>query len=351
MQLFLRVAAAAVAAAGVSGCAWAPGIALPKRDAALVQGPPISDIITPFDYALQCLRGKIQPSITFSVGAIVDLTGKEQLTDGGAGKFITQGAGDIVQSALFKAGATVLNRRDPRVMEMEVNWGIRDAKKVVPSNLYITGSINSLDFIPGGGAEVRVAGIGPRYRQNRMLVGLDLAMTEATTGRVVANIPLQKQIFANEVGIDVGRFMDDSPFGGQLFATPLVDINIGAREREALHFALRQMLNLATFELVSQVMKPTKYGECRERIDRIHGFVDHTVTAERTKAGTASTSVAAATPHKDEVAEAPSDPPPTSLNPKLSQKNNLAPAKSEQRTPYWGGEGLTENGRRAIMTN
>ena len=244
MNSFLRVAAVAVAAAGASGCAWAPGIALPKRDAALVQGPPISDIVTPFDYALQCLKGKIQPSITFSVGAIVDLTGKEQLTEGGAGKFITQGAGDIVQSALFKAGATVLNRRDPRVMEMEVNWGIRDAKKIVPSNLYITGSINSLDFIPGGGAEVRVAGIGPRYRQNRMLVGVDLAMTEATTGRVVANVPLQKQIFASEAGIDVGRFADDRLFGANFLTTPLVDINIGAREREALHFALRQMLNL-----------------------------------------------------------------------------------------------------------
>jgi curli biogenesis system outer membrane secretion channel CsgG len=351
MQLFLRVAAAAVAAAGVSGCAWAPGIALPKRDAALAQGPPISDVVTPFDYALQCLRGRIQPTITFSVGAIVDLTGKEQLTDGGAGKFITQGAGDIVQSALFKAGATVLNRRDPRVMEMEVNWGIRDAKKVVPSNLYITGSINSLDFIPGGGAEVRVAGIGPRYRQNRMLVGLDLAMTEATTGRVVANVPLQKQIFANEVGIDVGRFMDDSPLGGQFFATPLVDINIGAREREALHFALRQMLNLATFELLSQVMNPTKYGECRERIDRIHGFVDHTVTAERTKAGTADTSIAAVTPNKDEVAEAPTVPGPTALNPNLSQKTKPAPANNGQRTPYWGGGELSDNGRRAIMTN
>lgn len=351
MQLFLRVTAVAVAAAGISGCAWAPGIALAKRDAALVQGPPISDIVTPFDYALHCLRGKIQPAITFSVGAIVDLTGKEQLTDGGAGKFITQGAGDIVQSALFKAGATVLNRRDPRVMEMEVNWGIRDAKKVVPSNLYITGSINSLDFIPGGGAEVRVAGIGPRYRQNRMLVGLDLAMTEATTGRVVANVPLQKQIFANEIGIDVGRFTDDSPFGGQFFATPLVDINIGAREREALHFALRQMLNLATFELLAQVMDPGKYGECREQIARIHGFVDHTVTAERAKAGAASTAVAAATPPNDEIAEAPAVPAPTNLTPKLSQRTSPAPAHEKQRTPYWSGEGLTENGRRAIMTN
>jgi curli biogenesis system outer membrane secretion channel CsgG len=351
MKSFLRMTAVAVAAAGVTGCAWAPGIALPKRDAALVQGPPISDIVTPFDYALQCLKGKIQPSITFSVGAIVDLTGKEQLTDGGAGKFITQGAGDIVQSALFKAGATVLNRRDPRVMEMEVNWGIRDAKKIVPSNLYITGSINSLDFIPGSGAEVRVAGVGPRYRQNRMLVGLDLAMTEAVTGRVVANVPLQKQIFASEAGIDVGRFVNDPLFGKSLLATPLIDINIGGREREALHYALRQMLNLATFELLSQVMSPSKYWECREQIERIHGFVDHTVTAERAKEAATSTALAAAVTETD-TSNTTSVVAPTPLAPKPSRQTAAAAtANNGERTPYWSGGEPSENGRRAIMTD
>ena len=100
----------------------------------------------------------MQPSITFSVGAILDQTGKEQLSDGGNGKFVTQGAGDIVQSALFRAGTTVLNRRDPRIMETEVKWGIRDGRRIVPTNFYITGSINSLDFLPGGGFDVKVAG-------------------------------------------------------------------------------------------------------------------------------------------------------------------------------------------------
>lgn len=254
----------------LAGCAGAPGIAEPTKDATLVQGPPVSDIVTPFDEALMCLKGAIQPTITFSVGAILDQTGKEQLSDGGNGKFVTQGAGDIVQSALFRAGTTVLNRRDPRIMETEVKWGIRDGRRIVPTNFYITGSINSLDFIPGSGFDVQVAGVGPRYRQNRILVGLDLSMTEATTGRVVANVPLQKQIFASEGGIAAARF----------FGNTLVMADLGGREREALHFALRQMLNLATFELLTQVMHPKNYVTCREQIDRMHGFVDHTTTAE-----------------------------------------------------------------------
>jgi len=270
----LAWAALLVTATAISGCAGAPGIAEPRKDAKLVEGPPIVDITTPFDHALSCLKGKIQPSITFGVGAIIDQTGKEQLTDGGAGKFVTQGAGDIVQSALFRAGATVLNRRDPRVIMTEVQWKIRDPRTLVPVNFYITGSINSLDFIPGGGFDVSIAGVGPRYRQNRILVGLDLALTEAATGRIVANVPLQKQIFASEAGFGIGRFFDDT----------LVVADIGGSEREAVSFALRQMLNLATFDLLTQVMNPHKYVDCRKLVDQAYGRVENTGTAEAARA-------------------------------------------------------------------
>lgn len=258
----------------LSGCAFAPGVAASKVDAKLVQGPPISDIVTPFDEALSCLKGKVAPNLVFAVGAVLDQTGKESFTDGGVGKFVTQGAGDMVQSALFKAGTTVVNRRDPRVSTTEAEWQIRDLRRLVPANFYITGSINSLDFIPGSGAEVDVAGIGARYRQNRILIGLDVSLTEATSGRVVANVPLHKQIFASEAGIGTGRFFGDT----------LVGADLGGREREAIHFALRQMLYLATFELLTQVMKPGTYTRCREQIDRMHGYVDNTVTAEATRA-------------------------------------------------------------------
>lgn len=268
-----------VFAALLSGCAGAYGIAPPGEDAPIapasgpgssVSAPPIRDIVTPFDEALVCLRPSINKTLAFAVGAIVDYTGKEQLTDGGAGKFVTQGAGDIVQSALFKAGATVINRRDPRVMTTEVDWKIRDPRKIVPSNFFITGSINSLDFIPGGGFDVSVAGVGPRYRQNRLLIGLDLSMTDANTGRIVANVPLQKQIVATEIGVGVGRF----------FGETLVSLDIGGREREALHFALRQMLYLATFDLLTQLMSPVNYANCREVIDAAFGVVEHTGPAE-----------------------------------------------------------------------
>ncbi len=312
------------------GCAGAPGISEPTKDAKLVQGPPVSDIVTPFDEALSCLKGAVQPSITFSVGAILDQTGKEQLSDGGNGKFVTQGAGDIVQSALFRAGTTVLNRRDPRIMETEVKWGIRDGRRIVPTNFYITGSINSLDFLPGAGFDVKVAGVGPHYRQHRILVGLDLSMTEANTGRVVANVPLQKQIFASEGGIGAARFFDNT----------LVLADIGGREREALHFALRQMLNLATFELLTQVMHPKNYKACREQIDRMHGYVDNTSTAqavERWEAENKGKVLAAA--------QTPTPPPP--VKPAAAASANatgtVQPENGTGAPQYWEDEAVQDS--------
>lgn len=243
------------------------GIAVPQNaDEPLLKGPAVVDVVTPFDRALACLDGRInREALRFSVGSVIDATGKEQVTDGGAGKFVTQGAGDIVQSALFLAGAAVVNRRDPRIIDNEVKWGLLDIKQQAVSTFFITGSINSLDFLPGSGFDLQIAGIGPRLRQNRILVGLDLSLTETRTGRIVANVPLQKQVLSSEDGFGMGRF----------FGSTLVSMDIGGKEREALNLVLRQMLNLATFELLTQVMPPEKYADCMQLIEVVDGVTEN----------------------------------------------------------------------------
>ena len=248
-----------------------PG-AFTARDAnaELVQGPPIEDVVTPFDEALSCLRGKIQPGIVFAVGQIVDATGKETFADGGTGKFVTQGAGEMVQSALFRAGVTVVNRRDPNIPVVETQWGIRDLSQQMPVNFYISGSINSLDFIPGGGFSAQIGGVGPRVRQNRILIGLDLTMTDALTGRIVASVPLQKQIFSRELGASMGRF----------FGETLVSLDAGGQEREAVHFALRQMLSFASFELLGQVMNASSFAPCKEKVSPFYGAIENVGTGD-----------------------------------------------------------------------
>lgn len=169
----------------------------------------------------------------------------------------------MVQSALFQAGVTVLNRRDPRIIESEAKLGIRNPKLIKPTDYFITGSINSLDFIPGGGFDMQVSGVGPAYSQTRIIVGLDVSLTDAKTSQVVANVSLQKQIVAQDYALNSGRFVGRT----------LLNVQIGAGEREATNFALRQMLNLATFELLSQVIPPSSFAECRAKIPAEYGHL------------------------------------------------------------------------------
>lgn len=245
------------------GCSSIEGFSPSTKNMTLPKGPPIEDVVTPFDEALSCIRGKIDPSISFAVGQVIDATGKESYAEGGSGKMLSQGAGEMVQTALFRAGVTVVNRRDPNIPIVETQWGIRDIKQQIPVNFYISGSINSLDFIPGGGLEVDIAGIGAKHRQNRILIALDLSLTDAFTGRIIANVPLQKQIFTSQDVVGTDRFFD----------TTLVSLSAGGMRREAAHFAMRQMLNFATLELIGQLVPDADYLPCKAKVDGINGSV------------------------------------------------------------------------------
>lgn len=258
-RTLLVVLLGSVAACGVARDAFTPV----TRNMELPDGPPVEEIVTNFDQALQCLQGHLPEQVTFGVGQVVDATGRESYAEGATGRFVSQGAAEMVQSAMFRAGASVVNRRDPAILVTETQWGIRDIQRQLPVNFFISGSINSLDFIPGGGASVAVGGVGPRYRQNRILVGLDLSLTDAFSGRILASIPLQRQIFSQEVGVSVGRFFGDT----------LVSLDAGGQRREAVNFVLRQMLNLATFELLGQLVEDQHYQRCRQFVAPFAGRV------------------------------------------------------------------------------
>lgn len=259
-KTLIKVLAASCTLAGCSGSGNF-GFMPNNVDAPLAKGPAIQNVTTPFDQALECVRGKIEPSVSFAVGQVVDATGKETYSEGGSGKILSQGAGEMVQSALYRAGVTVVNRRDPNISVVETQWGIRDIKQQTPTNFYVSGSINSLDFIPGGGVEFDFGGVGVGKRQNRILIALDLSLTDAFTGRIVANVPLQKQIFTEEFRVGGDRFFD----------TTLISLSAGGMKREAVHFAMRQMLNFATLELLGQLMSEENYSSCRGIVASMDG--------------------------------------------------------------------------------
>ncbi|WP_340150134.1 CsgG/HfaB family protein [uncultured Sneathiella sp.] len=246
----------------LTGC-----IATSHENVDLPVGPPVQNVSTPYDRLITCIATKAKLGGVWAVGEIVDATGKFSGEYAGTGKFVTQGAGDMMQTTLIKAKAeSVVNRRDPRPVISEIQLGIRDAKQFTLMDYYITGSVNTLDFIPGAAAEVTIAGIGPRYRQNRAIVGLDLHLTDARTSEVLAAVNVSKQIFADEAGFGIGRF----------FGSTLVDLDISGQNREPLQLSLRSMLQFGFYEMLSQ-LNPDLRKDCQQIVDAVEGVEDQSI--------------------------------------------------------------------------
>jgi curli biogenesis system outer membrane secretion channel CsgG len=235
-----------------------------KEDMALTEGPkPVTQIVTPYDSLLSCLSSSyLGKKASIGVGSVSDETGKFSISDTGNGKYVTQAAGDIVQSALLQSKvARVVNRRDPRVMKLEAAFGGK--VKWINSDYHITGSINSLDFLPGGGIDASVYGVGAKYRQHRMLIGMDLFLTDTRTSEVVAHSSIFKQVVADEIGANIGRFFGDI----------LVAVDMGEQHREAIHFALRNMLKMAVYEMMTDLYDVDSKS-CSTIIEKVEGVED-----------------------------------------------------------------------------
>ncbi len=244
-----------------SGCAATTPY---KENMKLTEGPmPVSQIMTPYDSLLSCLSSSYMgKKASIGVGAVSDETGKFSISDTGNGKYVTQAAGDIVQSALLQSKvARVVNRRDPRVMKLEAAFGGK--VKWINSDYHITGSINSLDFLPGGGIDASVYGVGAKYRQHRMLIGMDLFLTDTRTSEVVGHSSIFKQVVADEMGANIGRFFGDI----------LVAVDLGEQHREAVHFALRNMLKMAVYEMMSDLYDVDRKS-CSSIIENVEGVQD-----------------------------------------------------------------------------
>ncbi|WP_169544885.1 CsgG/HfaB family protein [Sneathiella aquimaris] len=240
----------------ISGC-----VASANTNIALEDGPPVQSITTPYDDLLSCVAEQKSMQGTWAVGEILDQTGKRSIDTDGNGRFISQGAGDMMQTMLTLAGAEkTVNRRDPRPIIMEVNWGLRKANAFKAMDYYITGSINSLDFLPGAAAELSIAGIGPRYRQHRAVVGLDLHLTDAKTTEVISAVNISKQIFAEQAGFGLGRF----------FGTTLVDFDLNGGNREPMQLSLRSMLQYGLYKMVSNIQPEIK-AACQYTIENVQG--------------------------------------------------------------------------------
>lgn len=198
-----------------AGCTTIPSFTAADYVSPL-DGARVVDNTTRYSDNLDCLRPKLANSEgsnkRFAVGRVSDFTGKEDLTNG---KRITQGASLMVMSALSRAGATLVERFDTSISDMELKYSdnklITDNPETQAYRKLMSGSLPGSDYhIVGGITEVnynirsgsvdssiRFIALGSRYFV--MNVAIDLRLVNTKTLEVVNNQSLQKQIIGTEL--------------------------------------------------------------------------------------------------------------------------------------------------------
>lgn len=234
---------------------------------------PVTTNPTPYSRALVCLgdyaRANHRSSPRIAVGRIADYTGKEEAD--GSGRKLTQGASLMAISALAKTGASLVERYDTSVSELELKYAnnklIADgapagpnapvdyrrivAGQVSGSDYYLVGGITELNFnirssgLDGQGGQAKATGVkvtasGQLFVMN---IGLDLRLVDTRSLQVVDVISYQKQIIGRQVGVGLFDFL-----GGNVY-----NVSVGEGGLEPIQLAVRSVIERAVLEMMANL--------------------------------------------------------------------------------------------------
>jgi len=223
---------------------------------------PVTDNATPYSQCLESLRPiEVSNLPTFAVGEVPDKTGQFDTDD--SGRAVTQGAAEMVMSALAKTGkANLVERLDLRIPLAEVELaeqGRLDRSpaaygRIPASDFIVTGAITELNYnIVSGGARLFISGVGAGVRTVVINVGMDLRVIDSTDFSVPYVTSLQKQIYGFEVEGDIFRF----------FGTTLVEFNAGQIKNEPLQLGVRSVSEMAVYQVMTDFLGLPQTDECR----------------------------------------------------------------------------------------
>lgn len=213
---------------------------------------PVTDNQTPYSQCLAALsdvEGDNLPVV--AVGEVADKTGQINYDENGHA--LSQGATEMVMSALFKSGKVRLAERfDLRVASIEER--LRQAgtltktpegKRVKASDFVIVGALTELNYnIVSEGAGLWINGIGGGTRTVVVNVAADLRVIHTPTLEVAYVSSLQKQILGHEVEANIFRF----------FGATLVEFDAGNIRNEPLQLGVRSVLEMAVYQIMTDFL-------------------------------------------------------------------------------------------------
>lgn len=238
----------------------------PLRDGGAGEKPVFTYAVTSNDTPYsQCLRswGTITSSKglpRFAVGEIADKTGQMNFDDSGTA--LSQGASEMVMSALYKTGKVALvERLDLRIPLAEVKLAEQDRLDrsidgygaLPASDFIVVGAITELNYnILTGGAGLYVQGIGGGKRMVLINVALDLRVIDSKNFAVRYVTSLQKQVYGVEVQANIFRFFGDT----------LLELEAGKVQNEPLQLALRSISEMSVYQIMTEFLGLPATEDC-----------------------------------------------------------------------------------------
>lgn len=234
-----------------------------NQNAPLLQGPPITEIISPYDAALSCMADKLTPDqkmVVYGVTFAADKTGKTNYAAPDAsGTFMSQGYDDSLVTSLKKMRVRVANSGPAQRQLFDWYMGKVSAMTRGPINsnflvpdVMVEASINCLDIDPGGAAEVTGI-IEAGTRQHRLMICFNgkatvgPLSTKAYANEVLTSFAYTKQIVGYENKFGVTSF-----FGGGNNRS-LVGFNLDKEKREPLQLSGIYMMDVVAFRVVRDI--------------------------------------------------------------------------------------------------
>ncbi len=215
--------------------------------------------------ALACVKESgVLTGKRFAIAINADSTGKEAVGAVGAtGKFLPQGgAADYAALAIRKAGGVALD-----YSEFNTENGIRAfggpqavarltaLNNAAPPDAVIATTFQSLDFLEGMNADVRIAGIGPTLNVKGIEVVVSAKMYRPGTREVLEQAFINRRIAYTEAGVGVGRIWGDTLVTG--------GISFGNQERLQFEASMGPIM-LATLNVIRNL--PGMPESCQAKI-------------------------------------------------------------------------------------
>lgn len=227
------------------------------------------EVVNPYKNALECLATQLTPEHkknSIGVSYFGDRTGKEAFApDGASGKFLSQGAEDMLINDLHATGM--------RTVEIGQTWrslldwvvpriaaGGTPASVEIP-DIVLKGSFSGLDFGSSSVNELTVLGIGGGTRSYGIKYSMHIravGMPGGTTypgGVVMATLALEKDIIGRERRAGVAGFF------GPTNSKSYVEFNVNSDQRQLLQYSQRLMTSRAAFGIVARIFGITSCDE------------------------------------------------------------------------------------------